>query len=162
MSSQDRRKNGGYFRDLLDRLGQDEGPFYVSSVARMEASLALARRMAERVGRNKPATPEMLRESRRIVDQFLIDLEARDVMISGDVGTNALDAAQRYGKIVSHPAKLNMGDCFAYACARAYGTKVAYKGNDFSLIDIGLVAPRRFNAGAASEVTPHPFPLGAA
>lgn len=122
---------------LLDRLGQDPGPFYVSSVVRMEASLSLTRRKAEASGRDKPATPEMLADARRLVDQFISDLEAKEIMISGDVGTKALDAAQDFGKIVNHPAKLNMGDCFSYACARAYRTKVAYKGNDFALTDIG-------------------------
>ncbi|MBU1314851.1 MAG: type II toxin-antitoxin system VapC family toxin [Alphaproteobacteria bacterium] len=122
---------------LLDRLAQEEGPFYVSSVVRMEASFALTRRRAEAVGRDKPATADMLQESRHVVDQFLVDLEAKEIMISGDVGSKALDAAQQFGKIVNHPAKLNMGDCFSYACARAYRTKVAYKGNDFSLTDIG-------------------------
>ncbi|WP_337270892.1 type II toxin-antitoxin system VapC family toxin [Oryzifoliimicrobium ureilyticus] len=122
---------------LLDRLGQDPGPFYVSSVVRMEASLSLTRRKAEASGRDKPASPEMLADARRLVDQFISDLEAKEIMISGDVGTKALDAAQDFGKIVNHPAKLNMGDCFSYACARAYRTKVAYKGNDFALTDIG-------------------------
>tara|TARA_R110000751_G_scaffold68588_3_gene139606 strand:- start:263 stop:697 length:435 start_codon:yes stop_codon:yes gene_type:complete len=123
--------------ELLERLAQEEGPFYVSSVVRMEASLALTRRRAEAVGRDTPATPNMLQGSRRVVDQFLVDLEAKEAMISGDVGSKALDAAQQFGKIVNHPAKLNMGDCFSYACARAYRTKVAYKGNDFTLTDIG-------------------------
>ena len=95
------------------------------------------RRRAEALGRDKPATPAMLEESRQVVDQFLSDLEAKEALISGDVGAKALDAAQQFGKIVNHPAKLNMGDCFSYACARAYRTKVAYKGNDFSLTDIG-------------------------
>lgn len=122
---------------LLDRLGRDPGPFYVSSVVRMEASLSLTRRKAEASGRDKPASPEMLADARRLVDQFISDLEAKEIMISGDVGTKALDAAQDFGKIVNHPAKLNMGDCFSYACARAYRTKVAYKGNDFALTDIG-------------------------
>jgi ribonuclease VapC len=30
-----------------------------------------------------------------------------------------------------------MGDCFTYACARAYRTKIAYKGNDFTETDLG-------------------------
>ena len=47
------------------------------------------------------------------------------MMISGDVGAKALDAAQRFGKIVNHPAKLNMGDCLAYACAKAYRVPIA-------------------------------------
>ena len=42
-----------------------------------------------------------------------------------------------YGKIMNHPAKLNMGDCFTYACARAYRTRIAYKGDDFSYTDLG-------------------------
>ena len=38
---------------------------------------------------------------------------------------------------MNHPAKLNMGDCFTYACARAYRTRIAYKGDDFSYTDLG-------------------------
>lgn len=47
----------------------------------------------------------------------------------------ALDAFQRYGKS-RHPARLNMGDCFAYACAKANGAMMLYKGNDFSQTDL--------------------------
>lgn len=122
---------------LMDRLSDDDGPFYVSALVRMEATLALTRQMAEAQGRNKPATPEIVGKARRLVDQFIADLEAREAMISGDVGTKALDAAQLYGKIVNHPAKLNLGDCFTYACAKAYRTKIAYKGDDFAETDLG-------------------------
>lgn len=47
----------------------------------------------------------------------------------------ALEAHARFGKGV-HPARLNMGDCFAYACARTNGVPLLFKGNDFSLTDI--------------------------
>lgn len=47
----------------------------------------------------------------------------------------ALDAYQRYGK-GRHPAQLNMGDCFAYACAAANNARLLYKGNDFSQTDL--------------------------
>jgi ribonuclease VapC len=47
----------------------------------------------------------------------------------------ALEAHARFGKGV-HPAKLNMGDCFAYACAKLHGVALLYKGNDFALTDI--------------------------
>lgn len=49
----------------------------------------------------------------------------------------AVDAAARYGKRSSHPAQLNMGDCFAYACARVNGADLLYKGNDFVQTDLG-------------------------
>ncbi|MGI2036262.1 type II toxin-antitoxin system VapC family toxin [Rhizobium panacihumi] len=122
---------------LMDRLDQHEGAFYVSAVVRMEAAMALTRRMAEAKGRDKPATPEMLAKARQMVEQFTSDLEAKEAMITGDVGSKALDAAQQFGKIVNHPAKLNLGDCFTYACARAYRLKIAYKGNDFTETDLG-------------------------
>lgn len=122
--------------ELMDRLEQDGGPYYVSAIVRMEATLSLARRLAEATGKDKPATPEMVEQARGLVDQFVADLAARETMISGDVGNKALDAAQRYGKIVNHPAKLNMGDCFAYACAKAYRLRLAYKGNDFTETDL--------------------------
>jgi ribonuclease VapC len=62
-------------------------------------------------------------------------VNARVVAI-GDVEQRlALDAHARFGKGV-HPAKLNMGDCFAYACARANGVPLLYKGDDFALTDI--------------------------
>lgn len=122
---------------LMDRLEQDGGPFYVSPVVRMEATLSLTRRLAEASGKYKPATPEMMQKARGLVEQFASDLDCKDAMISGDVGSKALDAAYQYGKIMNHPAKLNMGDCFNYACARAYRTRIAYKGDDFTHTDLG-------------------------
>jgi ribonuclease VapC len=47
----------------------------------------------------------------------------------------ALDAYARYGK-GRHPASLNMGDCFAYACAKSRGAELLFKGKDFGLTDI--------------------------
>lgn len=49
--------------------------------------------------------------------------------------TMAVSAVARFGKGV-HPAKLNMGDCFAYACAKTNGLPLLYKGDDFALTDI--------------------------
>ena len=48
-------------------------------------------------------------------------------------------AYQRFGKGSGHPARLNMGDCFAYALARDLGEPLLFKGDDFKLTDIELV-----------------------
>lgn len=122
---------------LIDRLEQNGGPYYVSTVVRMEATLSLTRRLAEASGRDRPATSEMMEKARRLVDQFISDLDCKEAMISGDVGSKALDAAQQFGKIMNHPAKLNLGDCFTYACARAYRARIAYKGDDFTYTALG-------------------------
>jgi ribonuclease VapC len=47
----------------------------------------------------------------------------------------AMRAYAEFGK-GRHPAALNMGDCFAYSCARLNGAALLFKGNDFALTDI--------------------------
>jgi ribonuclease VapC len=44
----------------------------------------------------------------------------------------------------NHPAKLDFGDCFAYALAKTTGEPLLFKGDDFQHTDIQLaVAPQR-------------------
>jgi ribonuclease VapC len=50
--------------------------------------------------------------------------------------TLALDAYQRFGRGSGSLAKLNMGDCFAYACAKANDARLLYKGSDFLHTDL--------------------------
>ena len=47
----------------------------------------------------------------------------------------AANAYAEFGK-GRHPAALNMGDCFAYACAKANRAALLFKGNDFTKTDI--------------------------
>lgn len=48
----------------------------------------------------------------------------------------ARTAHQRFGRGSAHPARLNFGDCFAYALAKATGEPLLYKGDDFGHTDI--------------------------
>lgn len=48
----------------------------------------------------------------------------------------ALSAHARFGKGRSHPAKPNLGDCFAYACAWVHGVPLLFVGEDFPHTDI--------------------------
>ncbi len=70
-----------------------------------------------------------------IVSGLQESYEARIALIGEAEQALALEAHARFGKGV-HPAKLNMGDCFAYACAKVHGVPLLYKGGDFSLTDI--------------------------
>lgn len=47
----------------------------------------------------------------------------------------AREAYQRFGK-GNHPARLNLGDCFAYALAKARGEPLLFKGDDFRQTDV--------------------------
>jgi ribonuclease VapC len=58
------------------------------------------------------------------------------VPITDEIGRLAIDAFDRYGKGRGHPAQLNMGDCFAYACAKALRLPLLYKGDDFRRTDL--------------------------
>lgn len=48
----------------------------------------------------------------------------------------ARQAYRDFGKGSGHPARLNFGDCFAYALARATGQPLLFKGVDFSQTDV--------------------------
>jgi ribonuclease VapC len=48
----------------------------------------------------------------------------------------ARDAYRDFGKGSGYPAKLNFGDCFAYALAKAFGEPLLFKGGDFAHTDI--------------------------
>ena len=47
----------------------------------------------------------------------------------------AFEAYRRFGK-GRHPARLNMGDCAAYALATSRGWPLLFKGEDFSQTDV--------------------------
>ena len=66
---------------------------------------------------------------------FLEALNFRFVDIGAREFEIAVEAYARFGK-GRHPAALNMGDCFAYACARANQAKLLFKGDDFPKTDI--------------------------
>lgn len=74
-------------------------------------------------------------EARDEVERSAAMMQLRLVRIDGDELRAALDAFQRYGK-GQHRAKLNMGDCFAYACAKLNNARLLYKGDDFSKTDL--------------------------
>jgi ribonuclease VapC len=68
----------------------------------------------------------------------LLDIGEIDLVAIGPAERDAaLDALDRYGK-GRHPAKLNMGDCFAYACAKTHSAPLLFKGDDFSRTDISI------------------------
>lgn len=95
------------------------------AVGLWEATLAIARK-------RKIAVAEATAE----LDKLRDDLGLRVVPIAQREGQAALDAFARYGKGTAHRAQLNMGDCFAYACARTNGASLLYKGDDFRHTDL--------------------------
>lgn len=72
----------------------------------------------------------------RRVDELLaiagIEIEA----VTASQAQVAREAYRDFGKGSGHPARLNFGDCFSYALARATGEPLLFKGDDFQHTDI--------------------------
>lgn len=73
--------------------------------------------------------------ARKRLESFLRTFDFKMVAIGDREHIVALDAFSRYGK-GRHPARLNMGDCFAYACAQTNDARLLYKGEDFAQTDL--------------------------
>jgi len=69
------------------------------------------------------------------VDLLLARCGAEIVPLYADQVEYARNAILMYGK-GRHPARLNLGDCFSYALAKAYMEPLLFKGNDFTHTDI--------------------------
>lgn len=73
--------------------------------------------------------------SRRF-DDLLDEFDIEVVAFTPDLARLARQAYRDYGKGSGHPAKLNFGDCMAYALARSERKPLLYVGNDFAQTDI--------------------------
>lgn len=111
-------------KDLLERRLATADGTVTSAVAVWETVRSLVR--AKTIEAN---------DARSEVELYLISAEIRVVSIGHSEAVAAIDAFARFGK-GQHPAKLNMGDCFAYACAKTRGVPLLFKGDDFPLTDI--------------------------
>ena len=73
--------------------------------------------------------------SAKAVEALVRSIGIRIVPVDETQMRLAHEAWRRYGK-GRHKARLNMGDCFAYALARVTGEPLLFKGNDFTHTDI--------------------------
>lgn len=72
----------------------------------------------------------------RGLDDFLSGVVARIEPVTHEQALVARAAYHRFGKGSGHPARLNYGDCFAYALAKVMGEPLLFKGHDFVHTDI--------------------------
>lgn len=110
---------------LAGRLGRAPGAC-TSAIAIFEAAAGLARIA------NAPVADALA-----LVQRFLNETNATIAVVDGQTAALAVEALARFGK-GHHPAGLNLGDCFAYACARQRDEPLLCKGNDFPRTDIAL------------------------
>jgi ribonuclease VapC len=71
-----------------------------------------------------------------LLDSTLDRLGIELVAVTEEHGRIAQHAYRQYGRGSGSPAKLNFGDCFAYALAKALDTPLLFKGADFAATDV--------------------------
>ena len=75
-------------------------------------------------------------EAKADVAEFLEIARVEVVALAAASADCALLAFERFGKGGGHPARLNLGDCFAYSLAKASNSPLLFKGDDFSATDL--------------------------
>jgi ribonuclease VapC len=108
-------------RRYSDALMNYTGDAVISPVNYLELALKLDRRN----------TPELS----AAIDPLLDKLGIRLVSVEPEQARLAREAYQTFGK-GNHKAKLNLGDCFAYALAKTRGEPLLFKGDDFRHTDV--------------------------
>ena len=73
----------------------------------------------------------------RGIPQIFDDLAVTIESATPHLAEQAALAYFRFGK-GNHPARLNLGDCFAYAPAMSRGEPLLFKGGDFALTDVEI------------------------
>jgi ribonuclease VapC len=107
-----------------------------------DCALAIERNLNRRVSAaNFVEAALVIDESRDPVASRRFDELVKEARIAIEPVTEAQariarEAYRDFGKGSGHPAKLNFGDCFAYALAKTAGEPLLFKGDDFIHTDI--------------------------
>lgn len=75
------------------------------------------------------------RYAQSTIDDLIATRSMTLVPIDGLAGQMAFNEFGNHGR-GRRPAKLNMGDCFAYACGKPNNARLLYKGEDFTRTDL--------------------------
>jgi ribonuclease VapC len=78
------------------------------------------------------------RDSARF-DELISDFDIIIEPVTAHQATIAREAYRRFGKGSGHPARLNFGDCFAYALAKDFDEPLLFVGQDFIHTDVRRV-----------------------
>ncbi len=71
----------------------------------------------------------------RDMDEMLETLGLQIIDVTANRAALAREANRRFGRKF-HPARLNFGDCFAYALAMELDEPLLFKGRDFAHTDV--------------------------
>lgn len=106
---------------FANRLAREDEKVWSAATA-LEAFIVARRKLGE--------------EGAAHLDELVFEFSLRAVAFDPDQLAVARAAYPLYGRGSGHPARLNFGDCFAYALAKSLDAPLLYKGDDFVHTDI--------------------------
>jgi ribonuclease VapC len=72
----------------------------------------------------------------RLLDKLIASARIEIEGVTAEQALMARAAYRDFGKGTGHPARLNFGDCFAYALAKVSDRPLLFKGDDFAHTDV--------------------------
>jgi ribonuclease VapC len=76
----------------------------------------------------------------RRFDEFIREASISIEPVTEAQAQIAREAYRDFGKGSGHKARLNFGDCFAYALAKTMGEPLLFKGSDFAHTDVAFTS----------------------
>jgi ribonuclease VapC len=113
-------------------LAEPDGPRFYTSLGRAATSAVSAVNYLEAGIR---ADRDRVNKRGEFLDEVIQRFNVQIASVTPEQAAIAREAYRHYGK-GNHPARLNLGDCFAYALAKARGEPLLFKGSDFAHPDI--------------------------
>jgi ribonuclease VapC len=127
---------------IIAMLGNEaEGDAFADALAATPARLTSPIAVCESVAGLVKEYALSIPEARRKLAEFLAAAKVTIVPLGETELELALDAYDQFGK-ARHPARLNLGDCFAYAAAKAHGAPLLHKDDGFWLTDAAQARER--------------------
>jgi|SRR5690349_23720993 ribonuclease VapC len=121
---------------------ETDGDAFADALARADHRLTSAIAIWEAVAGLVRTYTLSIPEARAKVEQLITTADVKLVALGERELGIALDCYTHFGK-GRHPARLNMGDCFAYAAARSHDVPLLFQGDDFGKTDIPPAIVRR-------------------
>jgi ribonuclease VapC len=114
-------------------LREAEGPQFLDQIiADPRPKISVINWMEVAIRVERQGAPDAIAAFESLVEELGLVLVPADA----EQGVIARRAYRLYGKGSSHPAQLNLGDCFAYALAISMGEPLLFKGADFAHTDV--------------------------
>jgi len=119
-------------------VGEPDAEWFATELAAVSEKLMSAGSVQEfllvATNRARASTTSALADAWGLLSLFDITV----IPVTGELALMGAAGASRYR---ASPARLNYGDGFTYAVAKAYGCPILCKGNDFAATDVDVIRP---------------------